>query len=501
MGFSLNGKSKLVIYGASVMAGEWAKSVEEKGIRVCAFLDRNAANIGRIEDVPVYTMEEWEVSGDVIVIVLLQNAMQHREIVEKLYKKGVERTVFFPMRTGGLNTEKALKLRRIYNQCVRLAFDSEIREIPTVGELIQNTGKYESIIDRYGRDITMWCPIELCYSVDDASRKGIWQNDFTPKGREKVRKYLHGKNIYGLQPYWELFDYLYGEIEECPQYINVYGRQNHMHTSGYDDVELLANRCRLLKIYEEEICRKNGISFFADAPADAVVDEKGKVVIRDGWHRSIFLARRGYKWIPVRITAEEYQRYFGGRGAEELLDWLKKNKAECLEYPIEHPEFYGYSVLRQDVREIWRGITNEVERNNMNIRTVVDLSETNGYFSRLFLREGADTTYCFLEKEDVLTAMVNELFELGNMCYMRSTEELENSLRNCDFVICSKVQLEKWGGHIIKAVCAENGRILCIYDVLMRNAGEVYDLFRGKEIKAVKKYVADGEVNGLFFVY
>lgn len=500
MGFSLNRKSKLVIYGASAMAGEWSKSIREKEICVCAFLDRNAADIGRIEDVPVYTMEEWDGSGDEIVIILLQNAMQHREIAGKLYKKGVERIIFFPMRTGGLNTEKAFELRRIYNQCVRLAFDSEIREIPTVGELVQNTGKYESIIDRYGQDVILWCPIELCYSANGDSRKGIWQNDFTLEGQEKARKYLHDKNIYGLQPYWELFNYLYGEIDECPQYINVYGRQNRIHTNGYDDRELLENRCKLLKIYEEEICRENGISFFEDAPADAVVDEKGKVVIRDGWHRSIFLARRGYKWIPVRITAEEYQRYFGSRGVEELHDWLKGNKVECLEYPIEHPGFYGYPVLRQDVREIWRGITNEVGQNNLNMRAVADLSMTNGYFSRLFLREGADTVYCFLEKKDVLTVKVNELFKLDNMSYVRSTEEIENGLKGCDFVICSNKQLARWGV-ILKKWCAGTDKAVCVYDVLRRNVGDVNDLFGGKKIKIAKKYVVNGEVNELLFAY
>lgn len=500
MGFSLNGKSKLVIYGASAMAGEWSKCVQKKGMRVCAFLDRNAADIRQREAVPVYTLEEWECSPDAIVIILLQNAMQHRGIVEKLYKKGIERIVFFPMSTGGLNAEKAIVLRRIYNQCVRLAFDSEIREIPTVSELVQSTGKYEPIIDRYEQEITLWCPIELCYSISDASRNGIWRNDYTPESRDKLRKYTYDKNIYGLQLYWELFDYLYGEIDECPQYINVYGRQSHIRTNGHDDAELLANRYNLLKVYEDEICRENGLSFFQDSPADAVVGERGKVIIRDGWHRSIFLARRGYKWIPVRITAEEYQRTFGDRGVEKLYDWLRENKAECLEYPIEHPGFYGYPVLRQDVREIWRGITNEIGRKNLNIRDVVDLSRTNGYFSRLFLREGADTAYCLLEEEDVLTAMINDLFELGDMCYVRSTEELENGLRGCDFVICSKIQLAKWGA-IMKKLCAETNMIVCIYDVLMRNAGDVYDLFRGKEIEVAKKYVVNGEVNGLLFAY
>lgn len=482
------------------MAGEWSKCVQKKGMQVCAFLDRNAADIGQMEDIPVYTLEEWECSRDVIVIILLQNAMQHRGIVEKLYEKGIEQIVFFPMSTDGLNAEKAIRLRRIYNQCVRLAFDSEIPEIPTVSELAQSTGKYEPIIDRYEQEITLWCPIELCYSINDASRNGIWRNDYTPEGRDKLRKYTYDKNIYGLQLYWELFDYLYGESDECPQYLNVYGRQNHIRTNGNDDAELLANRYKLLKIYEDEICRENGLSFFEDSPADAVVGEKGKVIIRDGWHRSIFLARRGYKWIPVRITAEEYQRTFGDRGVEKLYDWLKENKAECLEYPIEHPRFYGYPVLRQDVREIWRGITNEIGRNNLNIRVVGDLSKSNGYFSRLFLREGADTAYCFLEEEDVFTAMINDLFELGNMRYVRSIEEMENVLRGCDFVICSKKQLARWGA-ILRKLCAGTNKIVCIYDVLMRNAEDIYDLFRGKEIEVAKKYVVNGEVNGLFFAY
>lgn len=498
MGFCFHKDAKLVVYGASEMARIWTENILKKGFNVCAFLDRNAKSIGQVMGIPVFTLEEWENPSDALVMIMLTNAAQHQEIASRLYEKGVNQVIFFPMSTNGLNIKKVSELRKVYNQCIRQSFDPEIPDIPFFRELLDGGGKPEAVICQYSKEVVLWCPVELCYSIREMGRDVIWYSDCTEDKRLLRMKYLSDKNIYNLFPYWELFDYCYGETEECPLYLKVYGKSDQYQKDTYDAGGLLADRSRLIQLYEEEICKHRGISFFEESPADATVGEKGKVIIRDGWHRSIFLVRRGYKWIPVRITAEEYKRFFNNVPAAELYRRLKENKTECLEYPIEHPVFYGYPVERQNLRDIWHSMANDIEKNDRMIRVVVDLSMSHAYFSRLLIREGADTAYFFSGGQDSLTAEINRLFDLDGLYDIRE-EELAAITEKGALVIIKADQLDRHREYVNK-IREKSDVTIYVYDVIMRTAAGLCNIFEKREVQLLRKYVVEGEMNGLFVI-
>lgn len=499
MGFCFHKDAKLVVYGASEMARIWTENILKKGFEVCAFLDRSAKSIGQVMGIPVFTLEEWEISSDALVIIMLTNAAQHREVARRLYEKGVNQVIFFPMSTNGLNIKNVSKLRMIYNQCIRQSFDSEIPEIPFLGELLEERDKSEAIIYQYSKEVVWWCPVELCYSISKMDRDAIWYSDDTEDAGLLRMKYLSDKNIYNLFPYWELFDFCYGEIEECPLYLEVYEKSAQNKKGVYDAGRLLADRSRLVQLYEEEICKHMGISFFEESPADAVMGEKGKVIIRDGWHRSIFLARRGYKWIPVRITADEYERFFNNVPAVELYRRLKENKIEYLEYPIEHPVFYGYPIQRQNIRDIWHSMANDIEKNDLMNRVVVDLSMSHAYFSRLFLREGANVAYFFLDEKDFLTMEINRLFDLEGLYDIREEEELVAITGGGALVIIKADQLDRHKEYVNK-IRERSDVTIYVYDVIMRTAAVLRNVFKKREVQLLRKYVVEGELNGLFVI-
>lgn len=499
MGFCFHKDAKLVVYGASEMARIWAEKIQKKGFDVCAFLDGDAKSIEQVMGIPVITLEEWEYPSDAIIIIMLKNATQHREVARHLYEKGVDQIIFFPMSTHGLNMKNVSRLRKVYNQCIRQSFDSEIPGIPFFGELLEERDKSEAIIYQCSKEVVLWCPVELCYSISGVDRDVIWYSDCTEDARLLQMKYVFNKNIYNLLPYWELLDFCYGEIEECPLYLKVFGKSTQNRKEIYDDVRLLADRSRLVQLYEEEICKHKGISFFEESPADALMGEKGKVVIRDGWHRSIFLARRGYKWIPVRITADEYESFFNNVAAEKLYRWLKENKIECLEYPIEHPVFYGYPVQRQDIRDIWHSIANDIERDNLSIRAVVDLSMSHAYFSRLLLREGADAAYFFLDEKDFLTVEINRLFDLYGLYDIREEKELVAVTGQSVLVIIKRDQLDKHREFVNK-IREKSDVTIYVYDVIIRTDTVLHDIFEKRQIQLLRKYVVEGETNGLFVI-
>ncbi len=499
MGFCFHKDAKLVVYGASEMARIWTENILKKGFDVCAFLDRNAKNIGQIMGIPVFTLEEWENTSDALVVIMLTNAVQHQEIARRLYQKGVNQVIFFPVSTNGLNIKNVSKLRKVYNQCIRQSFDLEISGIPFFGELLDERDKSEAVIYQYSKEVVLWCPAELCYSIKEMERDAIWYSECTEDKRRLRMKYLSDKNIYNLFPYWELLDFCYGETEECPLYLKIYGKSAQNKKDIYDDGRLLADRSRLVQLYEEEISKHGGISFFEESPADAVMGEKGKVIIRDGWHRSVFLVRRGYKWIPVRITVDEYERFFNNASAVELYRRLKENKTECLEYPIEHPVFYGYPVQRQNLRDIWHSMANDIEKNDQMIRVVVDLSMSHAYFSRLFIREGANAAYFFSDEKDFLTVEINRLFDLEGLYDIREEEESTDITGGGALVIIKADQLDRHREYVNK-IREKSDVTVYVYDVIMRMTTVLHHIFEKREIKLLKKYVVEGEMNGLFVI-
>lgn len=498
MGFCFDKDAKLVVYGASEMARIWTENILKKGFDVSVFLDGNAKSIEQVMGIPVFTLEEWDASSDALVIIMLKNATQHLEIARRLYEKGVDQVIFFPMSTNGLNMERVSRLRKVYNQCIRQSFDAEIPDIPFLGELLEERDKSEAVICQYSKEIVMWCPVELCYSIGRMDRDVIWYSDCTEEARLLQTKYVFDKNVYNLLPYWELLDFCYGKIEGCPLYLKIFGKAAQNKKDIYDDGKLLADRSRLVQLYEEEICKHKGISFFEESPADAVMGEKGRVIIRDGLHRSVFLVRRGYKWIPVRITADEYERFFNNVPAAALCRRLKENRIEYLEYPIEHPAFYGYPVQRQNIRDIWHSIANDIEKNDLMIRAVVDLSMSHAYFSRLFLREGANAAY-FLDEKDILTAEINRLFDLDGLYDIREEEELIAITGGSSLVIFKADQLDRHREYVNK-IRERSDVTIYVYDVMMRTAAVVRSVFEKREIQLLRKYVVEGELNGLFVI-
>lgn len=224
MGFCFHKDAKLVVYGVSKMTCVWTENIQKKGFSVCAFLDRNAKSIGRVMGIPVFCLEEWESLSDAVIIIMLKNATLHQEVARRLCEKGINQIIFFPISTNGLNIENTSRLRKIYNQCVRQSFDSEISGIPFFRELLEERDKSETIICQYSKEVVLWCPVELCYSIKGGERDVIWYSDSTEEAKQLQAKYIFNKNIYNLLPYWELFDFCYGEKDECPLYLKVYGK-------------------------------------------------------------------------------------------------------------------------------------------------------------------------------------------------------------------------------------------------------------------------------------
>lgn len=100
-------------------------------------------------------------------------------------------------------------------------------------------------------------------------------------------KYVRGRNLYSLRPYWELFLYLRGETENCKLYLSIFGKKGHTSHENYNDEKLLTDKREIYYLYLKELIGGSR-SFFQDSPAEGGVTSNNRVVIYDGLRRSIF---------------------------------------------------------------------------------------------------------------------------------------------------------------------------------------------------------------------
>ncbi len=491
MSFVLNKESSIAIYGASAGSIKWCAKAQNQGFLIEAFLDKNAENIKQVNHIPVYTIDAWQPdkSKNVIVIVMLQNAMQHYQIMMQLYSKGIQKVLCFPVESYGLQKEKLRLLRFKYNECIQFLFKGVLEGIPEYADIFQTSvEEWKKIIREDGSDIIFYVPFELCYT-EEKKTNSFWQSDYTRKARDLSCRYIFGKNICQLRPYWEMYDYLDGKREDCRLYLDIFGKAGHESHDNYSDLLLLKDRNSLYQLYYWELERGN--TFFEESAATGRVTQDGKIRIIDGVHRSVFLIRAGYKNIPIRLSKSEL-KYMGNI---ESLQIPEKNMAEKnnfrLKHPVEHPDFYNFVFEEEYIRELWIKISNVILGKKISYQTIVDLSLTGGYFVRNFLRMGSKRGYCYSEQNDY-EELTGQLFRMDSIQYICDMNCLNLLIKDEELVV---VKHEVWNKKqkFFDDILKETNAHVCIINVDLPDG---YRLKRkmGKECIWVDKYVVGGRL-------
>lgn len=429
MFFSLSPECNIYIYGGGSLGIYLATQASAAHYHVVAFLDKNASTIKQVNSIPVLTLEECRFVDvqNTVVIITLQNVTQHEELADQICKKGCKKIIYFPMNTLGANSTFVSGMRKKYNECLNFKFEYILKNIPQMGE---NTWKFNNDIES---DV-IWIPTELCFAIEKGV-KNVRQSDYTESAEALLNKYVRGKSIYNVIPYWNLFEYLEGDRENCELYLKIFGKRGHISDCQKSDTELLEDRNTLLKIYLHEFNMHS--SFFNESPCEVCVSDRGKVLILDGLHRSVFLAKKGYRWIPTKVNRENKDYFFERKCLKELITYINENRIQKIEFPIEHPIFYGFPVYRCEFITLWEKILQYIDSKNLTINVCGDFSYSDGYFARNLFRLGGNKVY--LNKiQNKWEDLVTELFDIGQLTRINCVNEV---VSQCDFMVLTWKQL------------------------------------------------------------
>lgn len=500
MRFNLDPKSEIVLYGVSSMAVSWMEKMTQMTYRIKMFIDKDADKIKSVKNIPVVTLDAYLVSADKndVVIVMLQNVMWHKEIAERLMENGIKKIVFFPMQEYCWYGEISL-LRKRYNQCIKNRFENILSDIPII-EKKELFGNNTSHIYMDDYEVTAWAPVEICFSIKDIKESGFWKTDRSDASIQLAERLIFDRNLFNLYPYYELYDFLKGKKESCPLYLKMNGKEGHINSDKCDNDTLLCDRRKLMDIFEEEIHR--GTGFFEESPAFGIVNRRlGKIMIQDGMHRSIFLVDHNFWWIPICMNKEDYAFLYNADKVNKVKEFFIEHGVTELEYPVEGLGFYGLPVQHRCIRQIWKFASQAISSIGWRVKSVLDLSMTDGYFSRMFYRDGVDKIHCYIGNDSELPMMINQFFRIDDIIMILNQECLPSLASQCELVIINWDKLEELGPIRLGSQYMQIMDKLLVYGICMEEEGKFRSFLKNRNKVLVNKYIDDGKLKCSWLIY
>jgi len=395
---------QIILYGVNSNSENLYKSLTNAGYTVTAYFDRRYEELNGKYPVPVYGLEKhpftnWD-KTDVCVVIMLQNAMQHEMIAMELLRQGFHKVLFAPMKSR-VEQKTALTFRYQYNVLLSGQFQM-LREIPFLeGTILQSElDPVHSIIQDDKTFKIIWCPAELIYTNSARLCK-------TPESLQYA-----DIPLCSLVPFVRMFEYLQGNRGDPGRYLDEYGVNSCKYTNPLTDAAVVLQRGELLSIYKNAL--NKGMDFFiSSAPPAEFSAERGVFNLIDGHHRSLFLVMQEFRYIPVRISQSDYEKWDRACKDTELRSYLDKGGKR---FPILHPRYHKINeaanqndLLQLESIQKYLSDDQSIGRRLLKGNHVLDLTDTYGYYARNALRMGAESSAIYIPAGGKLAQEVNAL--------------------------------------------------------------------------------------------
>lgn len=274
--FTLAKSIPVLIYGAGEQGRSICRRLTECGYLVQGFIDKACTKTALLDNIPIYPtsffLREKNSFLNCIIILSLQNGLQHEKTARYLSVEGFTKLIYLPMHIGQ-DLETRSILRKVYRNILNGAFNS-IDKIPFYSDDSSSVITIEKT-DRY---TVFWCPVDTLMITADGNAPIC---------------------VLESSPYTELIKYLQGEKANIDLYLDMQKR-----ISRHSRDQLLEDRKELFQIYEQAFRYEQ--SFFTDSPAQVIWNPSGWFQVLDGLHRIHFLLHKGYQAVPVYAANQDY---------------------------------------------------------------------------------------------------------------------------------------------------------------------------------------------------
>lgn len=464
----ISNNTQFYLYGYVHIAKTVGTALEKAGFQVKGYIDKCANDLKSITDRPVYSMDNTEELSkqESVVIICLRNMISHEAIAEALNQKGFKYILYLPTALH-IKPHYEKIIRTIYNQiCAGIINEIEGKELPKYTDCYYKLfDARASICMQDASTVVVRCPWVLCYcstqSVreEEAKKWGCrpWKEWDIPIAAQEL--YMSLVRYYdNLENTVKTVDEYLAERVEISQ-DNFIGLQHqHMNYSNQyinaAKLKELAGRMEILNAMAKEF--NKGLGYFETAPSIAKWNERGLFNILDGQHRSAFLISRGIKYIPIRISKADYDKWYNKSVADKCIQYMCEHKIKRTKTMIPHPQFINFDSEKEwETTPILEKIQQMVCKLKLNEMNMLDISNYDSYFARNFYRMG------------IQKAVSYENFEQHNFVV------LLNQMLYAQVDICKNIQeiVLKGKYQIVCAICP-NEYIRESFDVILNECAD-----------------------------
>jgi hypothetical protein len=397
--FNFNKSSKILIYGYGAIGRDLHQRLSYQGFQVIGIIDKNAETLKSNYSYNFLKPQELDLkhTGNIIIITM-QNILEHERVVRMLVSKGFRRIVYL----NRSRPETSQDCFRIYNQLIGGKKTSEF-EFPVA--LVEQDYKPSSYCKAEQEAVVIDVPSSLIFTGIDSS-SSPWQN----------------LNIAASIEYNALFEILLNgrcdSLEEFRTYTDVLCGSDRTKQAYLDDRSLLIQMMRVEFM-------NNGLTFFRNAPPSAKWNQQGSYFnLIDGHHRASFLVNNHVYIIPVRISIEDYEHYFNSKITKKCQAYFENRQLKNTYTPIYHPAFHALkSLAEKDGSPATGALYKYFAGEDVSDMRVLDMNSNLSFFSQIFARMGAARIVSFEPRMDLFT-----LANLLNQLHYTDTIELYNEV-------------------------------------------------------------------------
>lgn len=374
-------EKQILIYGAGQLGKTVADILEKAGNTILGFIDKRAAMYENFEGKDVYFPDElitWNNKNSYAIIVTIKDAYSHNKIAVFFRENGFYNIIFRP-----LYVLKGGKDNLILNSLMKIN--------GIIGDGKQNwTG-----------------------CIPDIRSENLYilpRTDLILKENDYVKAYIPAQSLF-LNDFNEVMPIMYNLIVASPivkmyeEFISADLNKNHEGLNKYKEISRGTSKNSDMPIgldwehswlngksnVYQNMCSQMALNplFFVESCPRVCYRKPFVFVMKgSGKNRVSFQLAKGYSYIPVEMSAEDYDLWNNNVDANDF----------CMEetiVPISHPFFYGMQTITGDYVHLWLKLVGrylykaQLKKGKHKI-TCLDCSDDNGEMSRFLSILGID---------------------------------------------------------------------------------------------------------------
>lgn len=331
--FSLDYSKYYLIYGAGGNGLKVHSLLQQSGCHVLGFIDQRAPKLSIVNGLPVFnpdSLSETNNKDSIVVIITIKNVFEHSKLALSLAKKGFSHCIYKPICI--LKNQAVSKKLKLVNS----VHDSLIIHntfpyglvLPNVELKIILSPRNLCCIKKNKETLTAWLPVELLFNYKHSD---AYEN-------------IPMANFFPLLDLYHLFD---GKIafsvdqrkiilSEFISYCSEWAKANHVFIDS-DLVNSWISSRKQSFDQMQSIFERDFDFFIRNAPHVQLDSNLKFHLTNSGRNRVVFLIAKGYRYVPVEMTLDDYEKWYQQSLCQQILDYTQSNLIYSVNVAIPHP--------------------------------------------------------------------------------------------------------------------------------------------------------------------